>query len=66
MADAAAVKSPTGAMADVFKATQKELDDYLDTFISVPDQKRLLVFIKGAVAGFDIVSRAAETLSSFS
>lgn len=66
MAEAAAVKSATGAIADVFKAKQKEFDDYFDTFASAPNQKRLLVFIKGAAAGFDIVSCAAARVSSFS
>jgi hypothetical protein len=58
MAQASAVKSPTRAMTDVFEAKEKELDDCLDAFSHVPDQKGLLVFVNGAVEGFDLISRA--------
>jgi len=59
MAEAAAVTSPTGAMTDIFEAKEKELDDYLDAFPCVPDQKGLLVFVNGTVVGFDVISRTA-------
>lgn len=59
MAEAAAVESPTSSMADIYEAKQKELDDYLDAFSCVPNQKGLLVFVKGSVAGFDILSSSA-------
>lgn len=59
MAEAAAVASPTGAMTDIFEAKQKELDDYLDAFSYVPDQKGLLVFVNDTVVGFDVISRTA-------
>jgi len=59
MAEASAVESPTRAMTDVFEAKKKELDDCLDAFSLVPNQKGLLVFVNGAVVGFDLISRAA-------
>ena len=59
MAQASAVESPTRAMTDVFEAKKKELDDCLDAFTHLPDQKGLLVFVNGAVVGFDLISRTA-------
>ena len=59
LAEAAAVESPTRAMADIYAAKEKELDDCLDTFSHVPNQKGLLVLVNGKVMGFDLISRAA-------
>jgi hypothetical protein len=59
MAEAAAVESPTRAMDDIYAAKEEELDDCLDAFSHVPNQKGLLVFVNGAVVGFDLISRAA-------
>jgi hypothetical protein len=59
LAEAAAVESPTRAMADIYAAKEKELDDCLDTFSHVPNQKGLIVFVNGKVVGFDLISRAA-------
>ena len=59
MAEAASIRSPTGAMADIFKAKQEEMEGYLDTFSCVPSQKGLLVFVNGRVVGFDILSSSA-------
>src|ERR1035437_2171900 len=59
MAEAAAVESPTRAMADIYAAKEKELDDCLDAFSHVPNQKGLIVFVNGKVMGFDLISRAA-------
>ena len=59
MAQASAVESPTRAMTDVFEAKKKELDDCLDAFSHVPNQKGLIVFVNGKVVGFDLISRAA-------
>ncbi|MGZ4849463.1 MAG: ARPP-1 family domain-containing protein [Halobacteriota archaeon] len=59
MAEAAAVRSPTSAMADIFAAKEGELDDCLAAFPVLPDQKGLLVFVNGTVVGFDVLSRAA-------
>ena len=59
LAEAAAVESPTRAMADIYAAKEKELDDCLDAFSHVPNQKELLVFVNGKVVGFDLISRAA-------
>lgn len=51
--------SPTGAMRDVFKAREAELEVCLKALEVVPNQHGLLVLINGAVAGFDFVSRPA-------
>jgi hypothetical protein len=59
LAEAAAVESPTRAMADIYAAKEKELDDCLDAFSHVPNQKGLIVFVNGKVVGFDLISRAA-------
>lgn len=59
MAEAAAVESPTRAMADIYAAKEKELDACLDAFSHVPNQKGLIVFVNGKVLGFDLISRAA-------
>ena len=54
----ARVNSPTGAMRDVYKARQGNLDEYLKAFKPIERQKGLLVIINGKAAGFDVVSRA--------
>lgn len=59
MAQASAVESPTRAMTDVFEAKKKELDDCLDAFSHVSNQKGILVFVNGKVVEFDLISRAA-------
>lgn len=41
------------------EANKHELDNCLDAFSHVPDQKGLIVFVNGAVVGFDLISRAA-------
>ena len=46
-------------MADIYAAKEKELDDCLDAFSLVPNQKGLIIFVNGKVAGFDLISRAA-------
>lgn len=51
------VSSPTGAMKAVFDAKQADLDAYLKHFPAVDGQKGMLVFIGGAVAGLDFISR---------
>lgn len=51
------VCSPTGAMRDVYEAKNKDLNDYINAFERVQDQKGLIVLIKGEIMGFDIVSR---------
>jgi len=52
----AGVRSPTGAMRDIFKDKMNSLNEYLRAFKCVPGQKGLLVIINGEVAGFDIIS----------
>jgi hypothetical protein len=51
------VSSPTGAMKAVFDAKQADLDGYLKQFPAVDGQKGMIVFIGGAVAGLDFISR---------
>lgn len=51
------VHSETGAMRDVYKSKARDLGDYLKAFPCAPRQRGLLVFINGAVAGADILSR---------
>ncbi|MEJ2051208.1 MAG: hypothetical protein P8Y60_15455, partial [Calditrichota bacterium] len=52
----AGVLSPTGAMKDVFKKRQKDLNDYLDKFPVSEGQKGLLVLTDGKVTGLDYIS----------
>ncbi|MGZ7132946.1 MAG: ARPP-1 family domain-containing protein [Halobacteriota archaeon] len=59
MAEAADVRSPTSAMADIFAAKEEELNEGLAAFPVLPDQKGLLVFVNGKVVGFDVLSRTA-------
>lgn len=49
--------SPTRAMKDVYTAKSKELDEYVEAFECVPQQRGSLVFINGEPAGVDVVSR---------
>jgi hypothetical protein len=51
----AGTTSPTGAMHDVYKARERELEDCLRAFAPVPEQSGLLVIIDGEVAGFDVI-----------
>lgn len=50
------IRSQTAAMKDVYEAKEKELDEYLNTFLCLPGQKGLLTFIDGEVVGFDFLS----------
>jgi hypothetical protein len=50
------VNSRTGAMKDVFEAKKRDLDAYLEAFKSNPQQRGILVFLGGEVAGLDFVS----------
>ncbi len=58
------VSSRTGAMKAVYEAKTQDLNEYLQAFRRVPEQKGLLVFINGGPVGFDFLSRekAFETL----
>ncbi len=51
--------SGTWAMRDVYTARTEELETYLQAFQYVPQQRGCLVFINGAVAGCDVISREA-------
>jgi hypothetical protein len=51
------VPSPTGAMHDVYRAKESDLEAYLKAFAAVDGQKGLLVMIGGKAVGFDLVSR---------
>jgi len=48
--------SETGAMRHVFEDKMKDLDDYLKAFECVEQQKGILIFIGGEVAGLDFIS----------
>ncbi len=50
------VHSHTAAMRDVYDAKEKELDEYLNVFTCLPQQKGLLTFIDEEVVGFDFLS----------
>ncbi|UCB52155.1 MAG: hypothetical protein JSV10_09240 [Candidatus Zixiibacteriota bacterium] len=50
------VQSPTGAMKDIFESRGTALDEYVSELTCVPDQKGLLVFIRGRLVGFDTLS----------
>jgi hypothetical protein len=57
LACAAEAHSPTGAMSDVFRHRERDLDAYIEAFPLMPHQRGLLVFLKGLPAGLDLVSR---------
>jgi len=56
MSEQTGVHSRTAAMKDVYEAKEKELDEYLKTFLCLPQQKGLLTFIDEEVVGFDFLS----------
>lgn len=56
LSDEAQVKSETRAMRDVYQDRMQDLNEYLESFISSPGQKGLLVVIGGEVVGMDLVS----------
>jgi hypothetical protein len=56
MAQSAEVHSRTAAMSDVYEAKVKELDEYLNVFQCIPQQKGLLTFMDEEVVGFDFLS----------
>src|SRR5437762_12850848 len=54
----AGTNSPTGAMHDIFKARERELEESGRTFVPVPQQTGLLVVIDGEVGGFDVIPQS--------
>jgi hypothetical protein len=52
----ASVRSPTGAMRDVFESRMDDLEQYLKAFTYVPHQRGLLAVINGEVVGLDTLS----------
>ncbi len=52
----ASVRSPTGAMRDIFESREDDLRGYLDAFQYVPHQKGIFVMVNGKTVGFDILS----------
>jgi hypothetical protein len=52
----AGVSSSTGAMHDVFKSRDKDINSYIGAFECLKGQKGLLVFIDGKIVGFDFLS----------
>ena len=53
---AADTSSPTSAMRDMYTEKNEELGSYAQAFELIPEQRGILVFVNGEVAGFDIVS----------
>ena len=58
--NSARVNSATGAMKDVFKQKETNLEEYLEAFQCLPYQKGIFVFIDGEIAGWDILSRESS------
>jgi len=56
MSEQTGVHSRTAAMKDVYEAKEKELDEHLETFTCLPQQKGFLTFIDEKVVGFDFLS----------
>ncbi len=57
MAKKAETVSRTGAMKDIYEQKKKDLDEYLQAFRCIRDQKGFLVFRGGEPVGFDFISR---------
>jgi hypothetical protein len=57
LAAEARVSSSTGAMHDVYRAREADLEAYLKAFPTVDGQKGVLVMIAGKPVGFDLISR---------
>lgn len=53
------VEAPTGAMSDVFESKAADLDDYIEAFTCLPEQRGMLVMVNGEVVGMDMLSRAS-------
>jgi hypothetical protein len=60
-----AVPQRTGAMNDVYRAKESDLDGCLKSFRLAAGQKGLLVFVDGRPAGLDFVSREAAFAALF-
>ncbi len=54
----ASVRSPTGALKDVYESRSDDLDAYLKAFRCEPSQNGVLVFLNGKVVGIECVSSA--------
>ena len=52
------ISSPTMAMKHSFMEKKDELDEYINKYEHLKDQKGMMVFINGKVAGFDVISLA--------
>ncbi len=59
----AEVSAPTGAMKDVFEQKALDLNEYIEAIPLIPGQNGMMVFINGAIVGFDILSRSAAYAS---
>ena len=57
------IHSPTGAMSDIFAASSRKLDEYVEKLPPVEGQCGLMALVDGEVAGLDLVSRPAAYLS---
>jgi len=56
MSEEADARSQTRAMKDVFETRMGDIDEYLEAFTCVSDQKGLIAFIDGEIVGFDFLS----------
>ena len=53
----AGTSSPTQAMLDIYTAKAEDLNEYVEAFECLPQQRGSLVFINDEPAGFDVISR---------
>ncbi len=52
-------------MRDIYEARNRDLESYLRAFKLIPEQKGVLVFIKGQAVGMDFISRENAFSSLF-
>jgi len=57
MSEKAKVRSPTGAMKDVFESSYHAMDEYLAAFPLQQGQQGVLVYLDGRPAGMEFLSR---------
>ena len=53
----AGIHSPTAAMKDIFEGKKNDLEEYIKAFPCLPYQKGMFVFVRGEIAGWDMLSR---------
>jgi len=57
MSEKANVRSPTGAMKDVFESKVSDMNRYLEAFPLQPGQQGVIVYLDGRPAGLEYLSR---------